>query len=592
MRINSINNIQYKTYIKKTENNSNPVFNHSKPTNPNSFYFPFISFKGGKNEISLIKQIAESLQDNTTPQINQTESHLPQKIVVNDIDSPIYNEVLKNKKQELTKSFIDNTKAIYEDPNAGNEEKLKAVQTAYAFIQDKETKYKEPSSLGDYLNSLSLSVETNHTVFAGKSLDNLFKNSQQYWETEYLPKLLDKEKNKLQYLEKFFEKRPDFEESKTFNDLSYDDQYFIAKYLEINNFKVYKDDPIVGILKNTAIKDKKDVLNEIRKKIVLDTEIFNDALANVPELLKDNNGIKFLSEYIITGKNEDDKTSLLKSLLVKLNNEKLLNSTKEEQVEYFESLKPNDINEAIEKVRKEWFLKYVPLKTEKEVAYQSHKNNIHVQNHEQLVSINEQLEKINIKLDKISLSLTEFISNFDRAYAKFPNPVEDSIAIQKNTGLQIEAMYSATKNLNSEEEQRLMNAFKTEGIKYLDILLDNTKDDAVKTMIQNLKKVITEEKKPNAILSKLESYGTMAIMSGLLHGGATSAAASHTVNSLVNTDIASGTGLTSVSTGGGISALLNPQALAIVAIAAGLHAITNANKVHKQFSDMYFGGQV
>lgn len=78
----------------------------------------------------------------------------------------------------------------------------------------------------------------------------------------------------------------------------------------------------------------------------------------------------------------------------------------------------------------------------------------------------------------------------------------------------------------------------------------------------------------------------MALMSGLLHGSASSAAASHAVNSLVNTDISGGGAMSTVS-GGGLSALITPQALALVAITAGLYGISGANKVHKQFSDIY-----
>ena len=76
-------------------------------------------------------------------------------------------------------------------------------------------------------------------------------------------------------------------------------------------------------------------------------------------------------------------------------------------------------------------------------------------------------------------------------------------------------------------------------------------------------------------------------MSGFLHGSASSAATSHAVNTLVNADITSGTGSMSSVAGGGLSALISPQALALVAITAGLYGITSANKVHKQFSDIY-----
>ena len=562
----------------------------SKPIKQHCYYLPFISFKAKKNDMSLIKQIADSLEANQLPLLNQpTNMFLPTKVQLNEenFDDRKYKDALENKRYQLSQDFINKTRGLYENPNSSNQEKLKAIQIACTFLQEKEQKYKERSTLGDYLNSLKLSEETNHIVFANKVLNKVFDESQKYWESEYLPKLMQAEKRKLQYLENFYKKRPDLEKSKTFKDLSYHDQYFVAKYFEINNFKKFDDDPMLRILGNVAIEEKKNVLNEIRKKISLDIEIFNDMLINLPNLVKSQSGIETMKGFGINGKNDDNQTNLLKLLLEKLGKKDLINENTEIQEEYFQTLDYDVLIDAIEDVKKELFTKYIPLRIEKEVTYQAYKNDIHVKNNEQLREINKHLEKINIKLDKISLSLSEFISNLDGVHAKFPNPAEDCAEIYKRTGIQLESMKATTGNLSPEEEKRLINSFKTDGIKYLDVVLKNTKDQATVAMIKDLKTEIKNAEKPNVVLSRLEGYATMALMSGFLHGSASSAATSHAVNTLVNADMTSGTGAISSVAGGGLSALISPQALALVAITAGLYGITSANKVHKQFSDIY-----
>lgn len=590
MRINSINNTQYKINMTPKNNKVNYTPSVSVPINQHSYYLPFISFKAKKNDISLIKQIADSLEANQLPLLNQpTNTFLPTKVQLNEenFDDKKHKDALENKRYQLSQEFVNKTRGLYENPNSSNQEKLKAIQIACTFLQEKEQKYKEHSTLGDYLNSLKLSEETNHTVFADKALNKVFDESQKYWESEYLPKLMQAEKRKLQYLDKFYEKRPDLAKSKTFIDLSYQDQYFVAKYFEINNFKEFDDDPMLRILGNVAIEEKKNVLNEIRKKVALDIEVFNDMLVNVTDLLKSQSGIEVMKGFSVNGKNDDNQTNLLKLLLEKLDKNDLISENTEIQEEYFQKVDNDTLLEAIEDVRKELFTKYIPLRIEKEVTYQAYKNDIHVKNHEQLKEISKHLENINIKLDKISLSLSEFISNLDGVHAKFPNPAEDCAEIYKRTGIQLESMKATTGKLSPEEEKRLLNSFKTDGIKYLDVVLKNTKDQATVAMIKDLKTEIKNAEKPNVVLSRLEGYATMALMSGFLHGSASSAATSHAVNTLVNADITSGTGAMSSVTGGGLSALISPQALALVAITAGLYGITSANKVHKQFSDIY-----
>lgn len=480
---------------------------------------------------------------------------------------------------------------MFNNPQSTNKEKLKAVQTAYSFVQDKAKKHKEPENLAEYLNSLNLSLDNHHTVFADKSIQHLFQEAQNYWKQEYLPKLLNREDNKIAYVESVLEKMPSLKVMKAFNDLSYDDKYFVAKYFEINNFKVFEDDAMKKILTDHTIENKNELLNEVRQKIVIDTEVFNEKLNELPYLLQDESGLEELSNYIINGKNKDDNISFLNLLLIALDKKDVIDKDIETKVEYFSSLDSSTLDKGIEKVRKIWFFKFVPLKLEKEISYQAYKTDIHVKNHTELVKINAQLEKINIKLDKIAISLTDFISNLDGIYAKFKTPVEDSMEIQRNTGMQIEEMLSSVNRLSDEEKEKLMDSFKTDGIKYLEILLKNTKEQAVVNMINDLKKVIVEEKKPNMVLARLESYGTMAVMSNLMHGGhAASVAASHSINTLTNADFLSGN--TASTFGGGIGAILDPHALAFAAVVAGIYSIYSASQTHKEFSDMYFGGKM
>ena len=183
------------------------------------------------------------------------------------------------------------------------------------------------------------------------------------------------------------------------------------------------------------------------------------------------------------------------------------------------------------------------------------------------------------------MSLTDYISNLDSVSSKFQNPVEDSIEIQRNTGMQIEEMLSSVDKLSDEEEQKLMDAFKDDGIKYLDILLSNTKDKAVENMLKDLKTVIKEEKRPSMILARLEGYATMSVMSSLIHGNShiATASAAHSLNSVSGA---------SASAGGLLGSILDPHTLAFAAVVAGLYSIYSASQTHKEFSDMYFGGKI
>ncbi len=596
MRINVLNihpPISQLNYSVKTKNQSNLKFSN-KVCNYQPAYYSFVSFKGNKkSELSLVKNIVDSIENEQIPIINTgssdivPEAHTDQFSIKNEQ----HKQILLNKEIELTQQFVDNTSGLFNNPQSTNKEKLKAVQTAYSFVQDKSKKYKEPENLAEYLNSLNLSLDNQHTIFADKSIQHLFQEAQSYWKQEYLPQLLNRENNKITYFENVLEKMPSLKEMKAFNDLSYNDKYFVAKYFEINNFKVFEDDPMKKILTDHTIENKNELLNEVRQKIVIDTEVFNEKLNELPYLLQDESGLEELSNYVINGKNKDDNISLLNLLLISLDKKDVIDKDINIKAEYFANLDSSILDKGIEKVRKIWFLKYIPLKLEKEISYQAYKTDIHVKNHTELSKINAQLEKINIKLDKIAISLTDFISNLDGIYAKFKTPVEDSLEIQRNTGMQIEEMLSSVNRLSDEEKDKLMNSFKTDGIKYLDILLKNTKEQAVANMINDLKKVIVEEKKPNMVLARLESYGTMAVMSNLMHSGhAASAAASHSINTLANADFLSGN--TASTVGGGIGAILDPHALAFAAIVAGIYSIYSASQTHKEFSDMYFGGKV
>lgn len=555
---------------------------------PNFQYYQHISFGGNSpSEISLMKDIVNIIDSGNTPTLQKQYEDTVEVNYKEDftIENSLYEQVLTKRKADFIDEFNKNAENLYYNPKATNEDKIKAVEFAYSFVADKAKKYKEPEKLGDYLNSLNLSVDYGHTVFADNSIKNIFKEAKEYWEEEYLPVLLQKEKAHIQFIKKAKEKLPLLNELKGFYDLSVSDKFFVAKYFEINDFKLFRDDPMTKIITDHTIKNKEALLNEIKQKIVIDTEIFAEKLNQIQELILSENGIDDMSTYTIQGKNKDDETNLLNLFLTAIDKKNLYGKDKNSLLEYFKTLNETDINKAIDNIRKTWFLKYVPLKLENETSYQAYKTDIHVRNNTELKKINKQLEQINIKLDKISMSLTDYISNLDGVSAKFQNPVEDSLEIQRNTGIQIEEMLSSVDNLSDEEEQKLMDAFKDDGIKYLDILLNNTKNKAVENMIKDLKTVIKEEKRPNMILARLEGYATMAVMSNLMHGSshAASAAAAHAVNTSAGA---------TAGAGGLLGSIFDPCTLAFAAVVTGIYSIYSASQTHKEFSDMYFGGMI
>ncbi len=555
---------------------------------PNFQYYKTISFYGNKpSEISFVKDIVKNIGSGDTPVLQKqyedtVEINYKKDFKIEDLP---FERILTKRKTDFIDEFNKNAQDLYYSHQSTNEDKIKAVKFAYSFISDKAKKYKEPETLEDYLNSLNLSVKYGHTVFADNSIINMFKEAKEYWEKEYLPILLQKENEHILFVEQAMKKLPLLNELKGFQDLSISDKFFVAKYFEINNYKVFRDDPMTKIITDHTIKNKEELLNEIRQKIVIDTEIFEEKLNQIPELILSENGIDNMSTYVIKGKNKDDETSLLNLFLVALNKKDLYGNNKNTLLAYFQTLSETDINKAIDNIRKIWFMTYIPLKLENETTYQAYKTDIHVRNNNELKKINKQLEQINIKLDKISMSLTDYISNLDSVSSKFQNPVEDSIEIQRNTGMQIEEMLSSVDKLSDEEEQKLMDAFKDDGIKYLDILLSNTKDKAVENMLKDLKTVIKEEKRPSMILARLEGYATMSVMSSLIHGNSHIAAASaaHSLNSVSGA---------SASAGGLLGSILDPHTLAFAAVVAGLYSIYSASQTHKEFSDMYFGGKI
>lgn len=548
--------------------------------------YQHVSFYGNKpSELSLLKDISKTLESNNIPTL---QKQYDDTIDINyekdfSVENSPHNKILTKRKSDFIDEFDKNAEKLYNNPRSSNEDKIKAVQFAYSFVADKAKKYKEPEKLGDYLNSLNLSVEYEHTIFADKSIKKLFKEAKEYWIDEYLPILLQKENAHIQFVENAKIKLPLLDELKGFNDLSISNKFFVAKYFEINGFKKYKDDPMIKIIKDHTIKNKEDLLNEIRQKIIIDTEIFCEKLNQIPELILSENGIDDLDSYTITGKNKDNETTLLKLLLMALNKNEL--QDKKSLLECFESLNKTELDKAIDDIKKIWFLEYVPLKLENETTYQAYKSDIDVRNNDELQKINKQLEQINIKLDKMSMPLIDYISNLDSVVAKFKNPVEDSLQVQRNAGIQIEEMLSSVDKLSDEEEQKLMEAFKDDGIKYLDVLLNNTKNKAIENMINDLKTVIKEEKRPSMILARLEGYATMSIMSGLMHGGSHTAsiAAAHAANASTGA---------MASTGGLLSSILDPYTLAFAAVVTGIYSIYSTSQTHKEFSDMYFGGKI
>jgi len=410
-----------------------------------------------------------------------------------------------------------------------------------------------------------------------------------------LPDILKAELEKMIYIENVKEKCPHLEKLMSFSNLPLDDKVFVAQYYENNQYKEYDDEPLNRILKTRSIEDKSKIITEMRSKLLLDAQIFNEHLVMLQNLSDNFENASKLDEYKMSPY-KSDNFSLLDYALKVSGQEDLIYENMESKIEYLVNLNKDEIMELTERIKKDWFEIYLPEKINKEVEYQTYITDPDVKIIDELIKINANLERIYVKLDKIDLSLSEFITNIDRIALKMNNPVEGSEKLQQQTALTIDNMKRGLSNSDEKQNKKVMESFKTEGIDYIDLLLKTNKDAATEAMLTDMKDTITREKRPSAVMARIEGIATMMMVNSVMCGarGSQQAALQHKVNSLTtpNTIDAqlSNSGVSDAGQGGlGLSALINPKMMIIAAVVIGLYGIYKSAQVHKEFSDMHFG---
>lgn len=593
-----------------------------------SYAFLPISFNGSKpSEIELQKNIADVLTELKQKYVQEKfkadkegPQNSKQKLLIGELlDIISKNEFkdlkveesrilkhLDNKSIELNDKFSSETYRVFTNSSSTKDEKFKSFKVASSFVEEEYLK-SEPSEsaqiktlLDEYLELSNRAVNKGHTIYTQNVTKKFFLTAKKYWSQKYLPKLLDAELEKMIFVEKSIQKSPALNKLKTFNDLSLDDKYLVSKYYENNNYQIYDDDPMQKILNDRTIENKAVLIEEIRNKMVLDTENFSETLNAVNTLRNTKEGIQALDDFKIPRKNNDEKLSLLNIYLIALGQKELCFEDNDEKFNYLSTLDKKELNLATEKIQKDWHEKYLPIDLDKEVDFQAYKTDIQVGIKNELFKINENIGQIKLKLDKIELSLTELVSNVDRIYAKFKNPVEDEAQMQKKANLYLESMKSGIEKLNDKDQEKVLLAFKTEGIRYLDVVLKNSKDEASKKMLNDLKGTISRAQRPNAVLAKFESLGTIFVMNQAMNlfRGAPPQAVAHTVNALTTPQTFAGfpvhqpyMGVSDVAQSSALmTALAGGATIAAITVAImGIYGVYRATSVHKEFSDMYFG---
>ena len=229
--------------------------------------------------------------------------------------------------------------------------------------------------------------------------------------------------------------------------------------------------------------------------------------------------------------------------------------------------------------------------------FKAHETDANTQIIKELKQINENLGKIVIRLDGISISLNQLVANMDRLYAKFDNPQEKTKELSQAGALYIEAMKDGMANLTPEQSKQLLNAFKTEGVRYLDVLSDKTSDPESKKMINGLKQTIYKANNPSTVVARLENYAPILLLNqGITMGrkaithSAFSRAKEEFMCKGMQEEAAKQMASRKIAEEGAALSAGAITGFTIAAVAAiGLYGIYKASNVHKQFGDLYFG---
>lgn len=400
------------------------------------------------------------------------------------------------------------------------------------------------------------------------------------------------------YIEEVTNQNEILQNSKTYIKLPIDEKYYVARYFQNQKGAIKQDDPMIDILSNRTIIDTASIIREMVNKISVDELSFYNEINSSYNSIRNEDGIDRFSKFNLSGKNQDDDITLLNLYLLLFGRSDLtIESDKSRIVDFFSSISDEQLHEANNTIIEEWEQNYLPEKMDREASFKAYETDVNTQIIKELKQINENLGHIIVKLDNISISLDQIVSNMDRMYAKFENPSLQTQELQQTNALYIEAMKSGLANMTPEQAQRVMQAFKTDGIKYLDAIESKTTNSQNKAMINNLRQTIYKSNNPMSIVSKLEGYAPILILNKslaigkkvtmqnarriaehkLIHRGMTAAA---TKKAATAEAAASATG---------VSASAIATTATASALVVGMYGIYKASNVHNQFSDLYFG---
>ena len=489
---------------------------------------------------------------------------------------------LFRKEVMLSQRYENQTFGKFSDPNATNDEKLKAFATALVFLS-MSMKKASPAELKETLKNIAEFKSATNTAIDEDDADknrtqtkNLFDTAKQYWSKKHLPELMDEEIKKMIFIENAINNNDTLQGLKTFKDLSIDEKYFVAQYFENQKGAHHHDDPMVDILTNRTIPDITAVIQEMQKKVSVDESAFFGEINNVFDTIQDEEGIERLAHFNVSGRNSDDNMSLLNLYLMILGKGELTEETDHSKIlEFFSSVSKADIEDANKMLKEGWRDTILPAKVDKEAAFKAYETDADTQIIKELEKINENLGKIVIKLDDISISLHQLVANVDRIYAKFDNPVQKSEELQQKNRLYVEAMKSGVDNLSPEESKKVLEAFKTDGIRYLDVLLEKTTSPENKKAINDIKQTIYRANNPSTVVARLEGYAPILVMNQAMNLGRK--AVTHAAKEQAAGGTAAMSGTSIAATAG------------IAAVVVAMYGIYKASVVHKEFTDLYFG---
>ena len=650
MRINSIQNYNISTYkVKKVSNNKiNQVSNSISATDINYSYPININFasqyKFKNSDVLMYKDMDSMLRDEVLevkqelalvppdnhnqpanvefdcPNIDLSKFPLKQRLIIKKYatntnlkkllemekivssNNSIIESIL-GKETLLIKKYDAETYDKFIDSNSSNEDKLNAFGVALVFLSSamKKANPKELKQILDAICDFRNSVYSIGSLLNGdcsKETKRLFNLAKECWYKYELPELMDGEFQKMIYIEETTNQNEILQNSKTYINLPVDEKYYVARYFQNQKGAIKQDDPMIDILSNRTIADTATVIKEMANKISVDESSFYNEINNSYSSIRSEDGIDRLLNYNLSGKNQGDNISLLNLYLLLFDRSDLiLESDKSRITDFFFGISNEQLQEANNAIIEEWEQNYLPGKMDREAAFKAYETDVNTQIIKELKQINENLGHIVVKLDNISISLDKIVSNMDRMYAKFENPSVQTQELQQTNALYIEAMKSGLANMTPEQAQRVMQAFKTDGIKYLDTIESKTTNPQNKAMINNMRQTIYKSSNPMSVVSRLEGYAPILMLNqGLTIGRKAIMRNAHRIaeHKLMQqgmTAIAAKQAVTAEAAAGEIG--LSPGTIALTAAASalvvGMYGIYKASNIHNQFSDLYFG---